>query len=302
VVARWLAEQKAAGTPALADVSTSGAARVSLAATQNGLDISGTLFRIGGEPYTPGKAKAVADAGALVVNRYAMVEAGAVGLGCSNPIAEDDMHITIDKLAVLSRDKPVGSDGDTVPALVYTSLMPNAQTIMLNAESGDCATLEERDCGCPFWDLGYKVHISGLRGYDKLTSEGVTFMGSELYKLVEEVLPARFGGNPMDYQLVEEEDQGLPRVSIIVSNRVGQIDEKAVIDAVIEGLKSHYVVGATMANQWRQGNTLRVRRQDPYTSGTRKVLPLHIIRTPKSTENGTGAPAVAEPSVQESKS
>jgi hypothetical protein len=278
VLARWLADQKRRGTPGFVDASVSGATRICIAATENGIDISGSIFRVGGEPLTEAKAKIIVATGSRVITRYQMVETGIIALGCANPAAVDDMHVVMEKIVVVQRDKVVGSGGETVPALVYTSLQPTCQTIMLNAESGDYGNLEERDCGCPLGELGYSLHLSGIRGYDKLTSDGVTFLGSELYRLVDEVLPAKFGGHATDYQLVEEEVGGIPKVSIVVSERVGVIDEPAVIAAVLAELRRHYTIGPLMADQWRDGQVLRVVRREPYTSGGRKILPLHILR------------------------
>ena len=51
--------------------------------------------------------------------------------------------------------------------------------------------------------LGYTTHIHTIRSWEKLTSEGMTFCGHDLIRLIEEVLPARFGGRPTDYQFVE---------------------------------------------------------------------------------------------------
>ena len=82
---------------------------------------------------------------------------------------------------------------------------------MINVESDDYGVLVKRDCGCPFGSLGFDQHLHGIRSYDKLTSEGMTFLGGELITLVEEILPARFGGHPTDYQFVEEEEGGLKR-------------------------------------------------------------------------------------------
>jgi len=147
---------------------------------------------------------------------------------------------------------------------------------MLNVESGDYGTLEERDCGCPWGELGLRTHVSGLRSYDKLTSEGVTFMGSILFDILENVLPARFGGGPTDYQFSEEEQDGLPRVSIIASPRLGQLDEPAVIETVLQALRTSQEGGSLMAAHWRQGNTLHVLRREPYTTGSQKVQPLHV--------------------------
>ena len=49
----------------------------------------------------------------------------------------------------------------------------------------------------------------------------MNFLGADLIRLIEEVLPARFGGAPTDYQFVEREDaRGLPKVDLRVSPRI----------------------------------------------------------------------------------
>jgi hypothetical protein len=291
VLAEWLAAKKHSGTPAVLDTSVSGATRVCLVAAERGLDLSGSAFLVGGEPVTPARAAIMAAAGTTYIDRYSMMEAGVISIGCAAPTAADDMHVVTDKLIALSRDKLVGARGETVPALAYTTLLPTCSMVMLNAESGDYGDLEERQCGCPLGELGYTSHLSGVRGYDKLTSEGITFMGSELFRLVEETLPARFGGHATDYQLVEEEENGIPKVSIVASPALGEIDEGAIVEVVLQGLRGYYTVGALMTEQWRQSETLRVLRREPYTSGHRKILPLHILQ--KAGARRTEAPTRA---------
>jgi len=107
------------------------------------------------------------------------------------------------------------------------------------------------------------------------------FVGSELLRLVEEVLPDRFGGHPTDYQLLEEEDGGLSKVSLVVRPRVGELDEAQVISTALEvlGSVSGGNSGATMmAGYWRDAKTLRVVRREPHATTVAKILPLHIIR------------------------
>jgi hypothetical protein len=251
--------------------------RVCLAAREHGIDISGSVFQVVGEPYTQAKADVIEAAGARAINRYAMAEVGKIAQGCAAPAELDDLHLFTDKMAAIQRKNAAG-----VPLLVLTTVLPSCPKIMLNAESGDFATLSRRECGCPLGELGWSTHMTGLGAYDKLTSEGVTFMGSELYRLLEEELPARFGGATTDYQLVEEEDeQGLPRVSLLVRPSVGAIDEAQVVTAVMDALK-HYPTGGggMMTDQWRQGSILRVVRRDPYTTTSAKVLPLHMKPRP----------------------
>ncbi len=274
-VARWLATQKQLGRAAVLETNQSQAMRVCLAAQEHNLDISGTIFPVVGEPLTPAKAAVITAAGARAINRYSMAEAGMIALACAAPEEVDDLHLFTNKVAAIQSDR---ASGGQVPLLVYTTLLPSSPKLMLNTESGDYAILNQRDCGCALQELGWSTHLIGLAAYDKLTSEGVTFMGSELYRLLEEVLPARFGGATTDYQLVEEEgDDGFPRVSIVVRPNVGAVDEASVIEAVMEALK-HYPTGggSVMTDQWRQGGTLRVVRRDPYTTTSAKVLPLVV--------------------------
>src|SRR5207244_10868103 len=126
-------------------------------------------------------------------------------------------------------------------------------TLMLTVESGDYGLLEHRPCGCPFGRLGFNLHLRQIRSYEKLTSEGVTFLGTELIRLVEEVLPARFGGSATDYQLVEEEESGLPRVSIVIDPRLGEVNHVAVVSAVRETL-AECPGGGIMTDQWMQAD------------------------------------------------
>jgi hypothetical protein len=277
-VARWLAQKKAHGTPAYLDAGVSAAVRVCLAARQHGLDIAGTLFRVGSEPFTEARARIIAGAGCQVLCHYHLAEVGRLGVACLKPTAVDEVHVVTDKIALLQRER--SASGETVGALFCTTLHPAAPKIMVNVELGDYGVLGERGCGCPFDHLGFRHHLHTIRSYEKLTSEGMHFVGSELLRLVEEVLPDRFGGHPTDYQVLEEEEGGLSKVSLVVSPRVGAVDEAQVINAALEVLGS--APGSTgadtmMAGYWRDAQTLRVVRREPYATSVAKILPLHVI-------------------------
>jgi hypothetical protein len=111
VVARWLATQVAQGTPALLNAPGSSGVRVCKAALEHGLDISGTLFRLGGEPLTEGKAAVVAEAGASVFCNYSMSEVGRIGIGCPARSHRDEVHIVTDKLGVIQREREASGNG-----------------------------------------------------------------------------------------------------------------------------------------------------------------------------------------------
>jgi hypothetical protein len=113
-----------------------------------------------------------------------------------------------------------------------------------------------------------------MRSYDSITSEGLSYLRFDLIPLVEDLLPEWFGGNPADYQLVEVETRGMPFVEIVVSPRVGAIDEAAVVAAVYDWLGTR-PGGRLMADFWQDAHTVQVVRKAPYATGAAKVLPLH---------------------------
>jgi hypothetical protein len=74
------------------------------------------------------------------------------------------------------------------------------------------------------------THLSSIRSFEKLTAGGMTFLDADVVRVLEEVLPARFGGAPTDYQLVEDESEdGQPRVLLLVHPSLGPVgpDEMA---------------------------------------------------------------------------
>ena len=72
-------------------------------------------------------------------------------------------------------------------------------------------------CGCPLERLGWTTHVQSVLSREKLTAAGMTFYDVDVVKILEHVLPQRFGGGPTDYQLVEEETAaGAPVVRLLV--------------------------------------------------------------------------------------
>lgn len=275
-VVRWLAECTAAGTPAVMSTYPSCAVRACSRASEDGLDISGTVFLLGGEPNTPGKTRVIAESGSRVVPLYAMVELGVLGIGCPSARSLDEVHLFSEKLAIVQTEKPL-RNGASIGTFLFTSLLPSSPKLMLNVDSGDYGLLEDRPCDCAFGELGFTRRLSGIRSYEKLTSEATTFLGSDLITLLEETLPLRFGGGPTDYQLVEHEENGLSKVSVVVSPRLGEIDERALVKTVLEALHAD-PDKRLMARVWSEARTLKVVRREPYTTPTSKIQPLHMLR------------------------
>jgi hypothetical protein len=277
-VAQWLAEKCAHGEPAILLTTASAGVRTCAAALDAGLDIGGTMFVLGGEPYTPAKAAVIARTGSRAASQYAMVEAGAIGVACQAAATPDDVHLLTDKVATIQRSRAVGGSGQAVPALFHTTLLHASPKVMLNVESGDYGVLEERDCGCGVLPPQFRRHLHSIRSYEKLTSEGMSFLGGDLLTLVEQVLPARFGGHPTDYQFVEREQDGLPKVSLVVSGAVGRLDAAAVAATVLDFLRHGGLAAAMIADVWTQGRTLEILRGDSHVTSGGKIQPLQMLR------------------------
>lgn len=279
VLARWAAEALDAHGACLIRTHASMALRVCVAAREAGLNLTGATFMGGGEPPTPAKVREITRTGARWVPTYFFVEAGAIGLGCARPADCNDLHLLKDSLALIQYPRQVSGSEITVDAYCFTSLLPAAPKLMLNVESDDYGAIEQRSCGCPLECYGFTEHLRHIRSFRKLTSEGVTLVGSEMVHILEEVLPARFGGSPLDYQLVEEEDDaGFTRLSLIVSPRIEIADETAVVEAVLAALGQGSVAAALAQDVWGQAGTLQVKRMEPIWTARGKLMPLHLAR------------------------
>jgi hypothetical protein len=104
----------------------------------------------------------------------------------------------------------------------------------------------------------------------------MTFLDTDLIRVLEEVLPARFGGAPTDYQLVEEErEDGRPRLRLLVHPRIGPVDADALADAFLSAIGSGSGGEHVMALLWREARLLRVERQPPLAGPSGKIQHLH---------------------------
>jgi len=277
IVAEALAAAIRAGERPVLRSNASSAVRVCIAAEEQGLDVSGTTMRVSAEPYTPAKAAIVHGAGCTAMSWYATGEAGIIGLPCGNPAEVDEVHLMSDKIAMIRREQHVGP-GQSLLVNVHSSLVANTPKLMLNVVSDDYAVLAPRACGCALEALGFETHLHTIRSWEKLTSEGMTFHGHDLIRLIEEILPARFGGSAATYQFVEHERGGLPKVDLMVSPRIGDIDEAAMREAVLAFLDRTEHAQTAWADRWRQGDTLSVIRGEPIATTASKVMALHVMR------------------------
>jgi len=279
VIARWLGETLRTRGPCVVRSQVSRVLRVALAARAEGIDLTGAILIGGGEPPTPAKVATIMGTGATFRSSYFFVEAGPVGWGCLTSEDPNDQHFFKDHLAMIQAPRQVPGFGLTVGAFYYTTLLPTAPKLLLNVESDDYGVLETRSCGCPWEVLGFTDHIREIRSFKKLSGEGVTLVGSDMERVLEDVLPSRFGGSPLDYQLVEEEDErGFTRLTLLVSPSVALADERAAVDAVLEALHSCGAAGDLSRALFKQAETFRIRREAPRLTARGKFMPLQLDR------------------------
>ena len=155
---------------------------------------------------------------------------------------------------------------------------------MLNLQTDDYGFVEERQCGCPLEAHGYSTHLREIRSYSKLLGEAVTLVGNEMLRILEQVLPAQFGGTPLDYQLLEQEDeQGFTRLYLVIDPSVTLADQQQVVDVVLKAMRASSPAADATRAMWEQTQTLRLLRMKPQVTARGKFLPLHIRQhVPKS--------------------
>jgi hypothetical protein len=278
-ITRWVRQVLRAGQTPHLSTFVSSAVRLCQAAERDGLDLTGTQFTVSGEPMTAARMESIKRAGATVLPQYGNVESGLLGYACLRPGALDEVHAHRDFHALIQP----GSSGQTsdLPgqALFVTSLRPTTPLVMLNVSLGDQAVMEQRRCGCPLQDVGWTTHLHTIRSFEKLTAGGMTLWDTDVIRVLEQVLPARFGGAPTDYQLLEDEDDdGRPRLRLLVSPTVGPLDAPTVADAFLEAIGSRSAAEQVMVLHWRASGLLDLQRRAPLSTPTGKILHLHRAR------------------------
>jgi hypothetical protein len=287
-IVRWMADVLAAGCTPHLWTFASNAAVVAQAAIRAGVSLGGARVSLSGEPVTAGRLAAVRAAGATPIPRYGASETGALGHGCLAPAWPDDLHFESDRFALV-QPGALGPPGLCPDTLLLTSLRPATRLVLVNASVGDQAAVAARACGCPLEALGWTIHLHGVRSQEKLTAGGMTVPNDEVLRVLEEVLPSRFGGGPTDYQLWEEEDEGgRARLRLLVHPAVGPLDLSAVAEVFLAAIGPGAGVERIMALAWRDGGLLRVERGVPERTATGKI---HHLRQRRR----SAAPSATEP-------
>ena len=126
-------------------------------------------------------------------------------------------------------------------------------------------------------ELGFTKHLSSIRSFGKFTTAAGSVLGIDMVWIVEQVLPQRFGGASVDYQFLEEErPNGAFVLRLLVSPSIGNLDEQAVKQAVLNEVRRGRPSYQLTADLWQQAEAIVVERRDPVMSWRGKVLPLYF--------------------------
>lgn len=276
-VGEYLADLVQRGQRPCINTSPSEAVQVCVAMAAKGLSLHDVTFLLGAEPLTPARRAAIEASQARAVPTYGFSEGGNVGSQCPLATVADDVHVSLDAWAIIPRARLL-ADEETVDSLLLTGFRPACPKVLLNAEIGDYAVLETKRCGCLFDEVGYFTHLHTIRSFEKLTGIGTTILGGDLFRVLEECLPPRFGGTVTDYQLLEEQEaNGRPRYTLLVSPDVGPVDEARLLATFLDelgGLRHHY---RFMTNLWREAGVVAVQRRRPVATARGKVLPFRTL-------------------------
>jgi hypothetical protein len=278
-IVRWMAGTLADGGIPCVSTTTSCAVRICEAASAEGIALAGARLVLGGEPTTPARLATIRSVGAVGIPSYRTMDLGRIGQACPAGQLPDEMHLMDDLLGVIqASDDDRALSGLLPKTLLFTTLRPLAPFVLINVSLGDQADIAAARCGCPLQHAGWVRRIHGVRSSEKLTTGGISLLDSQVTRALEEVLPVRFGGGALDYQLVESiEGSGQSSLRLLVHPRLGLLDERAVADAFLAA------VGGTGADrvrelQMRQGGMLVVERAIPRPTAAGKVLHLHQDR------------------------
>jgi hypothetical protein len=275
-VAQFIARRRAEGVACVLGGFVSPATRVAAAAIEKGLDISGTFFNMGGEALTYAKRRLIEAAGGEASINYWAHEAGPIGMSCGKMTTGDSVHLLRDSMAAISYRRMAPLAEVEVNSLLFTTLLPFALRVLINAELDDSGVIEPARCDCTFSAAGFTEQIRDIRSFGKLTGQGMTLMGTDMLRILEEVLPERFGGGPGDYQLVEQEAGRQTRLVLRVSPRTGVTSSDKISEYFLKEIRKHYG-GALAARAWRHAEAVETIIAQPLATANGKVHALHLL-------------------------
>ncbi len=278
LIAEWASHALSAHPNCVIYTFAASAVRVCIAAAEANLNLKGAKFFVTGEPLTPQKKREIESAGAAAIPVYGISEAGVIAAGCNQfHLQSDHCHLYKDTTAIITHKHTIPSFDVHLDSYLVTSLLYESPKLLLNVGMGDYGDISYENCNCGFGELGYDTCLANIRSYEKLTGEGVTFVNTHFSRILEQELPEAFGGKSTDYQLIEEEgSRGLTHMYLLVSPRIGAVNEREVLDRFMALLRlgeDNREWGQSGVEMWKQSDLVHIRRDYPVCTRSGKIMP-----------------------------
>jgi hypothetical protein len=274
-IVEWLRSELTAGKTPQFCGAVSLAMAVSERAEQLGVDLRGAHLGAGSEPLTEPRHQFLAGRWARIVPNYFSKETGPIAYGCTRPEGVDDLHFYDDYHAIVQRAADQVIDDHPAAALYLTSLRPSWPYLLINASVADRGEVSTSRCGCPLEALGWRTRLQAVRSFGRLKLAQLTIADDLLITLLEQCLPAWFGGRAGSYQLVEEQLQidGQRRLRLLVDAAISaepaQIRQR-LLDAMAE-------LGAPLHQLSNDQRWLVVERGSPLLTEGGKIYPIRHL-------------------------
>jgi hypothetical protein len=249
--------------------------RLSAAARERGQSLKGVSFLLGYEPLTPARHQAIQDSGASAIPMYGTSECIWIGAQFPDARVPDEVRIFRDAYAVIQDGRSSSSEAGSAKPIMVTHLRTAGAKVALNLEIGDSAVLEADPDHPVAQAYGYDLKMHTIRSFRKITAWGVTLALGDLYAVLEEALPMRFGGVAGDYQLIEQQtDHGIPRLRLLVRPELGELDGTLVARAFLQELSKRGASYRFTSEIWSKASALAVERSPAVSTSRGKTLPV----------------------------
>jgi len=274
-VAEYLAMRRAAGVNIGVSGFVSSISRVAAAALDHNLDISGCLGVVAGEALTDAKRTVIEAAGIRVYPTYGATDFGSIGMPCREMDTGNCVHVLQQNCALISKRRE-GIGDRPVESLYLTGILPFASRILVNAEIGDTGVIEPATCDCSFSRLGLNLQVRDIAAISKVTAQGMTIAADELVQVLEEALPARFGGRPGDYQLLEVEAEAQTEMVLRIRPGVTEHPAQEILNHFLGETRRLYG-GSMSVLSWLHSDGIRAEVAPPVLAGTGKFRAVRLL-------------------------
>ncbi len=272
-VAEYLVRRHREGAGTVVSGYVSSLARVAADAADHGLDLSGCRAVLVGEALTDAKRATMESAGMEPYATYGVSEFGSIGYPCRSMHSRNCVHVSREAVALAMRPHDLAAGVDSI---CLTSLLPFAPRVAINVEIGDTGVIEPCTCDCIMRKLGLDLQIRDIAAIAKVTAQGMTIAAGDLVKVLEETLPARFGGRPGDYQLIETEGRSQTEMVLRIRPGVAVAPPAEVLQVFLAETGRLYG-GSLSLRSWLHSNGIRAEIGETTLAGTGKFRAIRLL-------------------------